>query len=90
MDIEFGRRWVAGRGTVEGVHVRTYHFEGLTPSQAADLAGQVVGAALEFVRDGYHVTRDIEGDVVALRWQAEDTARMGPDPRYPELWGGED
>lgn len=50
-------------------HTKTYHFEGLTAEQSASLASTIVGGALELVRDGYHVTRDVRDDIVVLKWQ---------------------
>lgn len=75
-------------------HTKAYDFEGLTGSQSASLASQVVGGAVELVRDGYVVSRDVKGDVVILKWQkrlkrveSEEGAETKAPPRYPELWG---
>lgn len=76
-------------------HTKTYHFKGLTGSQSASLASQVVGGAVELVRDGFHVTRDVQwGHTLVLKWQkrlkrveSEEGAETKAPPRYPELWG---
>lgn len=48
-------------------HVRAFDFKGLDASEASVLASSMLGTALELVRDGFVVTRKVEGGVVLLR-----------------------
>lgn len=64
--------------------VRAYDFRQLEGMAAAALASTMVGVAVELVRDGFVVTRQLSGDIVVLRWTAK--TQREPNPFLQELF----